>query len=217
MALTRAQIKQQIRILLGTSSDDPQFSDTILDPIVQQSVDSLIGAIQDANPDFLSKIVTLAADSATGLTYTFASQANPITDFAKWLEVRYVDQDGLELDECRAEEMMRIGGDCFVITGEDETPVLTLSSGSQVGGAVWFRYGYWPAELVDDNSVPTGISSRFHDVIALEALFVFGLGGEQRRPPELSNRWLDRRAQLLARVGRRGVTPSRTRVYPVGT
>lgn len=213
---SRLVIKGWIRRFLGTSDDDPAFDDSVLDPIVQQAVDSLLTAIQDVNPDYLVKPpVLLTADSPTSHNYTFASQSAPITDFAKWLEVRYTDEDGAQLDEARLEELASFGGDFFAITGPDEAPILVTSSDTEAGTGLWLRYAYWPAVLAGDSSQPTGISSRFHDVVALEALFAFGLGGEQRLPPELRERWFDRRGQLLARAGRRGTGVSRTKLVRV--
>jgi hypothetical protein len=211
--VNRGTLKTQIRTYLGTSDDDPAYSSTILDPIVQQAVDSLLSSIQDANPDYLVKTpVTLVADSTTSHNYTFATQGAPITDFAKWLEVRYDNGDGALLSEARLEELRDAGTDFFAITGPDEAPVLVTSTDSPAGNALYFRYGYWPAALASDSSEPTGVPSRFHDVVALEALFSFGLGGEQRLPRELYDRWFDRRSQLMSRVGRRGVQNSHSRL-----
>lgn len=211
-ALTRTEIRALIIAMLGTSSDDPQFSSTILNPIIQQAANSLYSAIQLANRSYLSTTVTLVPDSTTGHTYTFALQSPAITDFAAWLEVRYGDQDGGALEEGRAESLKDMGVDSFAITGPDDTPVLVTSPDSPAGEDLFFRYAQWPADFSGDTSVPSAIPSRFHDVVALEALFAFGLGGEQRCPPELRERWKDRRAELLTRVGRRGVANSTTRI-----
>ena len=62
-------------------------------------------------------------------------------------------------------------------------------------------------------AVPNGVPLKFHDVIALEMLYCFGLGGEQRLPPELWERWQRRRGQLISHVGKRGTQPSRSRIY----
>lgn len=211
--MNRGQLKTLIRQFLGTSEDDQAFDDDVLNPIVQQAVDSLLTSIQDANPDYLVRTpVTLRADGGVGHNYTFTTQTVPITDFAKWLEVRYDDEDGSELEERRLEDLRNAGSGCFAITGPDEAPVLVTSPDSPAAALLFFRYGYWPAELASDSSVPTGVPSRFHDVIALEALYAFGLGGEQRLPRELYDRWFDRRNQMLGRVGRRGVSNSRTRI-----
>lgn len=210
---SRSTIRTWLRTFLGAESDDPAFSDAILNPILQQATDALLADLVDASPGYLSKTVTLEADSASSHLYTFATQSTAVEDFARWLEVRWTDEDGSRLDEARLDELGDAGADHFAITGPDETPVLQTSKDSTAGEDVWMRYAYWPAEMSGDASEPGGIPSRFHDVIALEALFAFGLGGEQSRPRELELRWRDRRAQLLTQVSRRGTQPSRTRVY----
>lgn len=209
----RGALRDILYALLGTTSDDQAFPSTTLNTLLQQAVDSLLADIQLANPHHLSKIVTLTAASATSRLYQFSAQAPAITDFARWLEVRYDDEDGLELTERRLEDLRGSGADHFALTGVDEAPTLQTSKDSTAGTPLFFRYAYWPAQMSSDSSTPDGIPLRFHDVVPLEALFAFGLGGEQRRPPELSLRWTDRRAQLLTHVGRRGVQPARTRLY----
>lgn len=206
-------IKASIRRFLGTESDDPAYSSPILDPVVQEAVDSLRTDIDLENPGYNAKEVTLTADSGTSRDYTFATQSTPVTDFARWLEVRWTDSDGLELAEVRLDELRDAGTDHFAIIGIDSAPTLKVSKDSPSGKDVWLRYTAWGATLSDDSDVPAGIPLRFHDVIALECLFVFALGGEERLPAELNRRWMDRRAQLMHHVGKRGVQPSRTRLY----
>ena len=209
---SRATVKQWIRSFLGSTKDDPFFDDITLDPIVQQSVDAILADIQTAAPNYLRKTVTLQPDSATSHIYTFSSQASPVTDFAGWLAVRYNDSDGLKLRECRSEELETAGTDYFAVSGVDEAPEFETSAGSPVGTPLWMRYRFWPAELTADESAITGIPLRFHDVVALEAMFAFGLGGEQRWPQELFRRWVDRRAQLTAHCAIRGAQPQRARI-----
>ncbi len=209
----RSTIVTSIRRFLGTPTDDPAYSDTILNPIVQEAVDSLLTDINEQNPDYNSTTVTLAADSSSGRVYTFASQSSPITDFARWRDIRWTDSDGLQLIEVRYDELRPAGADHFIITGIDSAPVLETSPDSTAGKAVWLRYTQWFADMTSDSNVPSGIPLKFHDVIALEALFAFGLGGEQRLPPEIRNRWFDRRNQLIHHVGRRGSQVARTRLY----
>lgn len=211
---SRGTIKTNIRILLGTDSDDPAYTDTELDPIVQWAVDALEGDINRQNPGYNSTTVTLAADSASSRLYTFSTQSSAITDFASWLEVRWTDSDGLELHEVDYDELRASGADHFTISGVDSAPVLETSKDSEAGKAVWMRYTKWSADMSADSDVPGGIPLKFHDVIALEAVFsAFGLGGEARMPSEHYQRWQDRRAQLMHHVGKRGAQPSRTKIY----
>ncbi len=209
----RSTIVASIRRYLATPSDDPAYSDTILNPIVQEAVDSLLTDINEQNPSYNSTLVTLAADSSSGRVYTFASQSSPITDFSRWLDIRWTDSDGLNLTEVRYDELKDAGADHFIITGIDSAPALETSPDSEAGKAIWLRYTKWFADMSGDNDVPSGIPLKFHDVIALEALFAFGLGGEQGIPPDLRARWFDRRNQLIHHVGRRGSQVARTRLY----
>ncbi len=209
----RSTIVTGIRTLLAAESDDPAYSDTILNPIVQKCVDSLELDINIQNPFYNSTTVTLAADSSSSRLYTFATQSTAITDFSRWLEVRWTDEDGLELHEVKGDELRDSGQDHFAISGIDSAPTLQTSKDSEAGKDIFFRYTVWRDDLSSDGSVPGAIPLKFHDVIELEALFAFALGGEQRRPPELYTRWQDRRSQLIHHVGQRGAQNSRTRIY----
>ncbi len=210
---SRSTIRTNVRTYLGTSSDDPAYTATILDPIVQQAVDSLLTDINEQNPSYNSTTVTLAADSTSSRLHTFATQSSAITDFSRWLEMRWDDSKGTELIEVRYDELRNAGRDHFVLTGIDSAAVVETSPDSPAGRDVFMRYTQWPVELSADNDVPGGIPLRFHDVIALEMLFAFALGGEQRFPRDLHNRWFDRRNQLIHHVGRRGSQPQRTKLY----
>ncbi len=209
----RSAIVTSIRRFLSAKSDDPEYTDTILNPIVQEAVDSLLTDINIQNPGYNSTTVTLAADSTTSRQYTFSSQSSPITDFARWSEVRWTDSKGLHLIEARYDELRDAGRDHFFISGIDSAPTLETSPDSMAGTAIFLRYTQWFADMTGDSDVPSGIPLKFHDVIPLEALFAFALGGEQRIPSNLENRWFNRRNQLIHHVGQRGVQPSQTRVY----
>ena len=210
---SRATIVTSIRRFLGTASNDPAYTDTILNPIVQEAADSLVTDINIQNPAYNSTTVTLGADSSTGRVYTFATQSTALTDFSRWLEVRWTDSDGLELIEVPLDGLRQAGASHFAIRGIDSAGVLETSKDSQVGTDLFFRYTQWPVALSGDSSVPGGIPLHFHDVIALEALYAFALGGETRLPASLFARWTDRRGQLIHHVGKRGAQPSRTRLY----
>ncbi len=210
---SRSTIVTSIRRLLLTNADDPAYTAAILNPIVQEAADSLVTDINIQNPAYNSTTVTLAADSSSGRVYTFATQSTALTDFARWLEVRWTDIDGLALIEAPLDGLRQAGADHFAIRGIDSAGVLETSKDSQTGTDIFFRYTQWPTDLSADASVPGGIPLHFHDVIALEALYAFELGGESRTPAHLFARWEKRRGQLIHHVGKRGVQPSRTRLY----
>ena len=209
----RSAIVTSIRRFLGTASDDPAYTDTILNPIVQEAADSLVTDINIQNPAYNSTTVTLAADTTSSRIYTFATQSTAITDFSRWLEVKWTDSDGLKLIEAPLDGLREAGDSHFAIRGIDSAAVLETSKDSEAGKAIFFRYTQWPTALAADGDVPGGIPLRFHDVIALEALYAFELGGEARTPSHLFQRWIDRRGQLIHHVGKRGAQPSRTRLY----
>ena len=206
---SRGVLRTLLLNALGTSSDDPAFTSAILNPLLQSAVDAITFDIHQANPSYAYSTVTLAADSATSHVYSLAAQA---PTFQRWLEVRLEAEDGLELAEARAEDLRRSGSDHFTIIGPDATAQLVTSPDTEAGIALWMRYAAWSADMSDDADVPSHIPAKFHDVIWLETLFAFGLGGEQRLPPELFRRWTDRRAQLIAHVSQRGVQQRQTRI-----
>jgi hypothetical protein len=214
---SRGTLKGLVRTLLGTTEDDAAFPDATLDPILQQAADALVADLQVANPDVLVQPgVTLAADAPTSHTYSLATQSLPVTDFAGVVELRYTDETGLELEEARVSELRDFGADTYAVLGVDEAAQVLTSPDTTTGVPLWLRYRAWPAEMTEDASVPGGIPARFHDVIAFEALFAYGLGGEQRLPPELRQRWGDRRAQLFAHLAHRSTLPRRTRLVAQG-
>jgi hypothetical protein len=210
---SRTTIRSDIRLLLAVETDDPAYPDATLNSVIHTAVDSLVTDINRQNPGYNTATVTLTADSSTSHLHTFATQATALEDFARWLEVRWTDAQGLALHEVRLDELRDAGPDHFVITGVDSAGVLETSPDSEAGKDVWMRYQTWPALLTSDSDVPGGIPLRFHDVIALEAIYAFALGGEQRTPPDLKARWFDRRAQLISHVGQRGVQNARSRIY----
>ena len=204
-------LRTMLRTLMAVDSDDPAFPDAVLTEALNQGVDALVNDIHLANPDYLSKTVTLVADTAGGKVYSFANQNPIITDFHRWLEIRYTDVDGRELDEAQQRDFTGAGEGHFVIQGADEAAVLRTSTASEAKD-LYFRYGFWPAQMVGDGTTPDGVPLRYHDVIPLESLYVFGYGAEQRMPPELVGRWQTRRGQLMSHVGSRGVAVARTRI-----
>lgn len=215
---TRGQVKLWVRNWLGTGADDPVYGDTaagispLLDPAVQQVVDQLIDEIHVANAHYLSKFAVLAAQTTTSRLYPLASQTVPITDFAHWLELRVTDEVGSEFEEAKIDELTAAGSGFFCVTGPDDAAVVQTSADTDAGIPLWLRYAYWPPDLADDTTVIPGIPARFHDVVALECLFVFAVGGESRWPEELRERRTNRHAALIAHVTKRGIQPNRTRL-----
>jgi len=218
---TRSEIKADIRALLGTTIDDPLYGDTAgaglsptLDPIVQEAVDSLIEDIYASVPAYAPKVAVLAASATTDRTYPLVSQTPPIADFSHWLKVRFDNEDGGELDECAWDQLGDVGFGFFAVVGADEQAVIETSRATDAGHPLWLQYGFRPADLANDAAQIPLIPRKYHYVVALEALFAFELGAESVLPPELRQRWITRRAALLARVGKRGPKPRRTRLDP---
>lgn len=215
-------LRNTLLVYLTTTADDPLYTPAVLNGLLTQAHRSLLEAVQHVNRSYLTKEVLLTPDAANQpswatqplLTYTFATQTPPITDFAAWLELRKTNEDGDLLKECRMEELRDAGNGYFCFSGVDDTPVLRLSRDTEVGLSLYLLYTYQPVGMVADTDTPGGIPTKFHDVIALEACFGFGLGGESVFPADLKLRWIDRRAELLASVGNRGMQPQRIRIDP---
>src|ERR1043166_4111776 len=150
--MTRAQVKRLIRVLLGTTSDDPAFTDATLDPVIQDVVFGLVAELHLVYRSYLAKSVTLTADGPTSHLYTFSTQTPAITDFAYWLELRLNDADGSALEEVRLDELNDAYGDSFALSGPDGFPVLATSGGTTPGAPLFLRYGYWLAALTSDSS-----------------------------------------------------------------
>lgn len=216
--MTLADLRTLALVYLGTASDDPAYPTATLNLLAQQAYSQVVADMLDSNPGYLSTTVTLTADSATARTYTFSTQSPPITNYHKWLEVRWDQQQGGRLTEVRPEELDRNAATCFALTGPDDTPVLTLGQQSLVGHTLFFRYAYWPPALTVDTDVPVGVPSAYHDVLAFRmAQLGAGLGAEGAMTPAMVQLASDRLASLLATVGRRGVQASRTRGFGPGT
>ena len=211
---SRGTIKTWIRAMLGLQSDDPLADDAVLDPIVQQAVDSLVAALMRAAPDAFTASVSVPL-SSTSHTYLVGAAANGVLDQVR--AVRLTDADGARLAPCSRDDLEDVGSGYYALEGTGAATLLVTSEATEEASAVLVRYTAYPDELADDGTEVTGVPERFHDVVALEALFAFALGAEQRRPPELGQRWLDRRGQMLASASRPSAgPPSRTRLVVSG-
>lgn len=216
---TRSQVKANLRLYLGADIDDPLYGDTAgaglsptLDPIVQQAVDSLLEDIYLEVPAFAPKVAILAASASDARTYPLISQTPPIGDFSHWLRLRWDSEDGGDLTECPWDQLTEVGAGFFAVVGADNQTVIETSLACDAGHPLWLQYGFKPAELATDADQIPLIPRKFHDVVALEALFAFDLGGASEQPVGLRRRWLDRRAQLMARISHRGTQQRRTRL-----
>src|SRR6266850_2475942 len=217
-----AVLRANLLIYLATTTDDPLFTSAVLNGFLKDAHHSLVDEIHRTNRDYLYKDVLLTPDvnttqvwsSAPVLSYTFATQSPAITDFAYWIELRKTNDDGDLLREIDLESLRDAGNGFFAISGTDDNPTLRLSKDTEQGINVYMKYGYWPLDMQFDTDAPLGIPVQYHDLLPLEALFSFALGGEGQRPPELQQRYLDRRSALFAHVGKRGTQVHRTKVDP---
>jgi hypothetical protein len=217
-----AVLRAQLLIYLATQTDDPLYTAPVLNGFLQDAHHSLIDDIHKINRSYLAKDVLLTPDPTTTpswstnpvLQYTLATQSPSITDFAYWIELRKTNDDGDLLQEARLEDLRDAGNGYFTVVGPDELAVIRLSKDTEQGINVYMKYGYWPIDMQVDTDAPQGISTKYHDVLPLEACYSFALGGESQHPKELYERWVNRRGALLAHVGKRGTWPSRTKVNP---
>jgi hypothetical protein len=217
-----AVLRAKFLVLVATTTDDPLFTSAVVNDLLKDAHHNLVDEIHRTNRDYLTKDVLLTPDvnttpawsSAPVLSYTFATQTPAITDFAYWMELRKTNDDGDLLREAPLETLRDAGNGFFAFSGTDDSPVLRLSKDTEQGINVYLKYGYWPLDMQLDTDAPLGIPTQFHDVLVLEALFGFAIGGEGERPPELKERWLDRRSALLFHVGKRGTAVHRTKIDP---
>jgi len=219
-----AALRANLLLYLATTTDDPLYTTAVCNGFLRDAHHNLLHEIHTTNRAYLAKDVLLTPDSTTTqpwsttpvLQYTLNLQNPAITDFAYWIELRKTNDDGDLLQECRLEDFRDAGNGYFAVEGPDDAAVIRLSKDTEQGINVYLKYGYWPLDMQLDTDAPNGLPVQYHDVVALEAAFIFGLGGESELPPELKTRWFDRRSALLNHVGKRGVWPSRTKVDPYG-
>lgn len=185
---TRSELKTQLRAMLGLSSDDPLASDEVLNPILNQANQSVVAAVARAVPDAL----------ATNDTVTLSNFAGPTP--AEVFQIRVVrdtDVNGTDLTRVPFEELASATS-AYAVTGV-EAPFSLWVSDDVTASVLYLGYthGAGPNDLDTDEATPDLLPSAYHDVVALEAGFAVGLGGEQRRPPEFTQRWIDRKAELI--------------------
>jgi len=191
-----ATLRTNTLIYLGTTSTDKAYPAATLNFCLNNAVNALLGDIDETNPAWLQLVATL---TSTTSDYTLPS------DFSKWQEVRLDDKDGVSLTEVRSDELNATSGYCFSLVGPDHAATLTTGGTVDAAHPLYLKYRAWPADLSADADQPDSIPRKYHDVIALMAAEeAMGLGGENALPTVLVNRKVDRHAQLMAHVARRG-------------
>jgi len=201
-----ATLRTNTLIYLGTTAGDKAFPPASLNLLLNNAVNALIDDISAQNPAWLRTIVTLQSQSPTTRLYTL-----PV-DFAGWLAVQLDDNNGALLTEVRDDDLDATGGYVFSIIGADHAATLTTGTTVSVGSPLYLKYKAWPVDLAADGDQPDMIPRKYHDLIALTAAEEgMGLGGEGALPGTLIGRKLDRHAQLMMHVTRRGVEIMTTR------
>lgn len=191
--MDRAELKRSLRAVVGLASDDPLASDEVLNPIINQAYQDVVALIADAAPGALmdSDTVTLTAHVGTLPAAVHQLKA-----------VREDDQDGADLLRCPWEELPYISGG-YAVTGL--TGAFTITVNDDVTATILyvaFTQTAGDNDLDDDADTPTLVPTAYHDVIYLTAAFAAGLAGEQRVPPAIEARRMDRTARLLDHLGR---------------
>jgi len=202
---TRSELKAQLRAMLGLSSDDPLASDVVLNPILNWAYQGVVAEIADLAPDALWASGTIALTALSGSTVAGVYQIRSLRD---------TDAEGTDLVRVPRSELP-MASNAYALTGV-EAPFTVRVSADVTTSTLYYDYtqAAGGSDLIADSTVPALVPTRFHDVIALEALFSAELGGEQTRPAALRQRHQDRKAQLFAylvRVAGPG-TASRTRM-----
>lgn len=196
--MTRADLRTYLRTLLGVESNDKLYTDTRLNLLLEQAHAGLVAEVRQAAPEFFTATITLT-ESGAGNTYLLTSQ---ISNFAELLEVRVTNASGVELSQVRVEDLNAARGNRYALTGTDEQATILTSSDVTAAAALYVRYSYWPSAFTSDVA-PPGIPSAFHELVGLEAIFVFELGGEGVLPKSLRERWAVRRQAFLTHVSNR--------------
>lgn len=215
--VSRLGMRQLVRGWLGLEDTDPQLTDGRLNLLLIQAHHALIEDIQDANPSYFTDTTTLTALSDNVYTLPVAGYKTA-NGFARALEVRYTDAEGSELTETRADQLKSSGQGMYAIVQPPDaapptsTVTLQLHTSQSTDSTIdlWLRYVYYPRDFDEEyeNTTPDGIPHHFVDVLALEALQLTGANAN----PALRERWIDRRAQLISRVGRLSKDPMRQRL-----
>lgn len=185
---TRAEIKTFLRGMLGLSSDDPLGSDDILNPVVNQAYQQVVAEVAESCPDALAASATLDVVN---------QEAESPDDLYQVRVVRDTDRTGSRIGKSTFDELVD-ATNAYALTGVTAPFTITLSD-DLTCQTIYLTYtvGVGANDLSDDTSTPSAIPPQYHDVVGLEALFAMEFAAEQRRPPGLEQRWIDRKAGLL--------------------
>lgn len=193
---SRAALRDLFYVFLGTKASDPAFPATTANALLNQVSKRYQAELRLHNPQYAQKVVTL-----TSATDTYALPA----DFGGWLDVRLTDSRGLQLAECRAEELQSMNVPAFTIVGPSQTASLITAPSVAAGRTLWLRYTYLQGDLATDTDEPTWMPAEHHHLIAREAAIdAAGIGAEQLIDPVFLERTEDARAIYWSTIGRRG-------------
>lgn len=206
---TLSKIRAKVYGYLGTTSTDRAYPAAAVNGYVNDALNELKA---DAPSGLWYQRATWTADSATGRTYSLATQSPAVTSLHRIVEIRTQSTTGPKLRELTFEQLPAWDGLTFAVTGADEAATVTTGDAVAAGATLYVVFEAWPAELSADSDTPSWLAGRFHDVPALMAAEIaFALGGESRMPPTLATKLLDRRAQLQSHWKRRSLDVTLTR------
>lgn len=205
-------MRTYLRAMLGVEDNDKLYTSARLNLFLEQAHAGLVADVRKVAPTYYAAVVTLT-ESGAGHTYNLVSQAGT---FAEVLEVRVANASGQELSQVRLEDLNAAAGNRYAISGQDAAVVITTSADVPANSALYLRYSYWPSALTSDID-PPGIPEKFHEIVPLEALFTFELGGEAALPTTLKERWSARKLAFMVHVAERVRQPTKSDAQDLAT
>jgi hypothetical protein len=198
--VTPAEVRALMRVYLGTSEDDPAFSDTALTTLAQNAVRALLA---DYPEGVLVTTTTLRPSAADPHYYGLGQQEPQILDFFVVDEVRLNDSTGAALREVPYPQRNAWGAAGYSVLNFDALAAIVTTPATTAGAPLFLVYQPTIPPLVEGQPI-AGVPVAFHDVVALDAArMAYAAGGEQRWPDTYELERQDRRAQLFAYLGRR--------------
>lgn len=184
MATTVLQALAQARVKLGVKPGDPEFTPESLLASLNASLGDLHQDLSMIAPALLEDSATLAADTVSSHTYTFATQTPAIGAVARAMAVRLDDRRGLKLDSVRSiVELDDFGGMRYAITGAFGAQVIETAESVDAGRPLFLRYVQGFASLAANGTVPGWVPDHYVDLLGLMiAEQSFSQGGEASFP-----------------------------------